>query len=184
MLLGMCGAGLLNIYNNKQYFKQYRANDNRAVPEARLPPMMIGGVLFAIGLFLFGCEICCSNYPVAHVLTRRTGSSDPNINYWPSIIGIFFTGIGFTAIFQASLNYLVDTFTRYSASAVAANMFLRAMFAGAFPLFVGPMYHNIGVDWGNTIFGCFAVILIPVPFLFSRWGRSIRANGEWSKSSV
>ena len=184
MLLGMCGAGLLNIYNNKQYFKQYRANGDRAVPEARLPPMMIGGVLFAIGLFLFGCEICVSNHHVTHVLTQRTGSSDPNINYWPSIIGIFFTGIGFTAIFQASLNYLVDTFTRYSASAVAANMFLRAMFAGAFPLFVGPMYHNIGVDWGNTIFGCFAVILIPVPFLFSKWGRSIRANGEWSKSSV
>lgn len=106
------------------------------------------------------------------------------MNYWPSIIGIFFTGVGFTAIFQASLNYLVDTFTRYAASAVAANMFLRAMFAGAFPLFVGPMYHNIGVDWGNTIFGCVAVILVPVPFFFSRWGRSIRANGEWSKASV
>ena len=111
-------------------------------------------------------------------------SSDPKINYWPSIIGLFFTGVGFTAIFQSSLNYLVDTFTRYSASAVAANMFLRAMFAGAFPLFVGRMYHNIGVDWGNTIFGCFAVILVPVPFLCSRWGRSIRANGEWSKSSL
>ena len=56
MLLGMCGAGLLNIYNNKQYFNIYRANGDRAVPEARLPPMMIGGVFFAVGLFLFGCE--------------------------------------------------------------------------------------------------------------------------------
>ena len=57
MLLGMCGAGLMNIYNNKQYFKLFKANGNRPVPEARLPPMMIGGVLFAIGLFLFGCEL-------------------------------------------------------------------------------------------------------------------------------
>ena len=56
MLLGMCGAGLISIYNNKQYFKLFTANGNRPVPEARLPPMMIGGVLFAIGLFVFGCE--------------------------------------------------------------------------------------------------------------------------------
>ena len=56
MLMGMCVAGLMNIYNNKDYFKKFRANGNRSVPEARLPPMMIGGVLFAIGLFVFGCK--------------------------------------------------------------------------------------------------------------------------------
>ena len=183
----------MNIYNNKDYFVKFRANGNRSVPEARLPPMMIGGVLFAIGLFVFGCKPP-SPSPLFATSTHKnksqpnyhhiTGSSDPKINNWPSIIGIFLTGVGFTAIFQSSLNYLVDTFTRYSASAVAANMFLRAMFAGAFPLFVGPMYHNIGIGWGNTIFGCVAVILVPVPFLFSKWGRSIRANGEWSRPSV
>ena len=58
MLLGMCVAGLMNIYNNKEYFKKYRANGDRAVPEARLPPMMIGGVLFSIGLFVFACKPC------------------------------------------------------------------------------------------------------------------------------
>ena len=31
------------------------------------------------------------------------------------------TGLGFFTIFQAALNYLVDTFQRYAASAVAAN---------------------------------------------------------------
>ena len=65
MLLGMCGAGLMNIYNNKQYFQLYKANGNRPVPEARLPPMMIGGVLFAIGLFLFGCEPRFTDPPIA-----------------------------------------------------------------------------------------------------------------------
>jgi hypothetical protein len=31
------------------------------------------------------------------------------------------TGVGFFTIFQAALNYLVDTFQKYAASAVAAN---------------------------------------------------------------
>ena len=100
------------------------------------------------------------------------------MNYWPSIIGIALTGFGFTTIFQAALNYIIDTFTRYSASAVVANNFLRSMFAGAFPLFITPMYHDIGVDWGTTIFGCVAVLLIPVPFMLFAFGRSIRARDQ------
>ncbi|RQM05778.1 hypothetical protein DH86_00004153, partial [Scytalidium sp. 3C] len=160
LLIGIFIAGAINIFNNKYYFNQFKANGNKPVPEARLPPMMLGGFAFA------------------------AGTSSPMVNYWPSIIGIALTGIGFTTIFQAALNYLVDTFTRFSASAVAANTFLRSFMAGAFPLFVLPMYRNIGVDWGTTIFGCIAALLIPVPFLFFFWGKKIRARGQWSKHTV
>lgn len=118
------------------------------------------------------------------VLTRAKGTSSPHINYWPSIVGTGLIGLGFTTIFQSALNYLIDTFTKYSASAVAANTFLRSAMAGAFPLFVIPMYHNIGVDWGVTIFGCISAILIPVPFMFFFWGKKIRARGDWSKHTV
>jgi len=37
------------------------------------------------------------------------------------VIGLAMTGVGFFTIFQAALNYLVDTFQKYAASAVAAN---------------------------------------------------------------
>ncbi|KAM3447217.1 hypothetical protein MY3296_008953 [Beauveria thailandica] len=166
LLVGIFFAAAVNIYNNKYYFKKFKANGNKAVPEARLPPMMIGGFAFTAGLFVFGW------------------TSSPHINYWPSIVGIALTGFGFTTIFQAALNYLVDTFTRFSASAVAANTFLRSMLAGAFPLFILPMYHNIGVAWGTTVFACFAALLIPVPFLFFVWGKAIRARGKWSQHTV
>lgn len=56
LLAGIFAAGGLNVYNNKYYFQRFTQNGNRAVPEARLPPMMIGGVAFAGGLFLLGCE--------------------------------------------------------------------------------------------------------------------------------
>jgi len=94
------------------------------------------------------------------------------------------TGAAFVTIFQAAMNYMVDTFTQYSASAVAANTFMRGVLAGALPLCIGPMYDHIGVAWGSTVFGCFAALLVPVPFLFFFWGKYIRARGKWSKISV
>jgi DHA1 family multidrug resistance protein-like MFS transporter len=87
-------------------------------------------------------------------------------------------------IFQAALNYLVDTFSLYAASAVAANTFLRSCFAGAFPLVVGPLYHHLGVGPGASITGGFAALLIPVPFVFFVWGKRIRRRSKWSRPSV
>ncbi|KAF4434158.1 MFS multidrug transporter [Fusarium acutatum] len=158
LLLGILCAGAVNVYNNKYYRRKLMQNGYRSVPEARLPPMMLGGIVFTAGQFLFAW------------------TSSPSINYWPSIIGIALTGLGFTTIFQSALVYLIDTFTRYSASAVAANTFMRSMFSGAFPLFIIPMYHKLGVDWGTTVFGCIAAALIPVPYLFFVWGKRIRAG--------
>ena len=51
-------------------------------------------------------------------------------------------GFGFFTIFQAALNYLIDTFSRYAASAIAANTFLRSIFAASFPLFATPSTFN------------------------------------------
>lgn len=56
MLIGIFCAASVNIFNNKYYFKRFKQNNHRAIPEARLPPMMIGSFLFAGGLFLYGCK--------------------------------------------------------------------------------------------------------------------------------
>ncbi|KAK6606393.1 MFS multidrug transporter [Botrytis cinerea] len=54
LLLGTIFGGTANILNNKFYTRRFEANDNQPVPEARLPPMMIGSIFFAAGLFIFG----------------------------------------------------------------------------------------------------------------------------------
>lgn len=161
-ILGACA----NAYNQLLYNKAYHAAGNRAVPEKRLPPMMVGSVLFSGGQFLMGW------------------TADPSIHWIAPCIGLVMMGTGFFTIFQAALNYLVDTFTMYAASAVAANTFLRSCFAGAFPLVVAPMYHNIGVGAGSSITGGFAVLLIPVPFVFYVFGKRIRRRSKWSRRSV
>jgi hypothetical protein len=56
LLLGAVIAAIFNILNNAIYFrKRLIANRFKPVPEARLPPMMVGGFAFTGGLFIFGC---------------------------------------------------------------------------------------------------------------------------------
>ncbi|KAF2728716.1 MFS general substrate transporter [Polyplosphaeria fusca] len=166
ILIGAVIGSAINIYNQILYNKAYHAAGNRAIPERRLPPMMLGAVLFSSGQFVMGW------------------TSPKQFHWIAPCIGLVMVGIGFFTIFQAALNYLVDTFTQYAASAVAANTFLRSCFAGAFPLVVGPLYHNIGVGPASTITGGFAALLIPVPFVFYVYGKRIRGASKWSRNSV
>ena len=124
--------------------------------------MMIGSVIFAGGLFLFGW------------------TSGRNIHWIAPVIGTVLLGFGFFTIFTNALCYLIDTFQRYAASAIAANTFLRSALALAFPLFINPMYHKLGIAWGSSVFGFCAVALIPIPFLFYIYGPSIRKRGKYS----
>lgn len=165
-LIGILFGACLNLFNQRFYIKRFKANNNKAVPEARLPPMMIGSIFFASGLFVFGW------------------TSAPHIHWIGPNVGGAMMGFGFFTIFQAALNYLIDTFQKYAASAVAANTFFRSLFAGCFPLFTNPMFHNLGVDWAASVLGFISVALIPIPFLFYIFGKRIRARGEWSKGSV
>ena len=157
-----CGA---NVYNQRLYNRAYRAAGGRAVPERRQPPMMVGSIFFAGSQFVTGW-------------TAR-----PDVHWIVPCIGLTMFGTGFFTIFQAALNYLVDTFQTYAASTVAANTFLRSCFACVFPLVVGPLFHNLGVGPGSST-GSFAVLLIPMPFVFFVHGKRIRARSKWSKGSV
>lgn len=51
ILVGVILATGIIIGNQPRYIRAVAANNGRAVPEARLPPMILGGWLFIIGLF-------------------------------------------------------------------------------------------------------------------------------------
>lgn len=167
MLIGILFGAAINLFNQRFYIKRFKANNNSAVPEARLPPMMLGSIVFAGGLFLFAWT---GNFPKIHWIAP--------------VIGTVLMGFGFFTIFQAALNYLIDTFQKVAASAVAANTFMRSIFAGSFPLFAQIMFHKLGVGWAGSVLGFVAAALIPIPFLFYIFGKRIRARGKWSRASV
>ncbi len=166
ILVGAWIGCAANVYNQKLYNIKCHAAGERAVPEARLPPMMVGSIFFATGQFIIGW------------------TAAPMYPWVAPVIGLVCLGIGFFTIFQAALNYLVDTFQKYSASAVAANTFLRSVFAAAFPLVVTPMYHNLGIPWASSLTGFIGVAMIPIPYLFFVFGKDIRRRSKWSRDSV
>lgn len=166
ILIGVVLGGFGNLANQKYYLKRWHANGGKPVPEARLVPMMFGSVFFAAGLFVFAW------------------TSDADIPWIAPCLGIVCMGAGFITIFQGSINYLIDTFQRYSASAVAANTFMRSCFAAAFPLFITYVLEGLGVGWGVGIFAIVAAVMVPIPYLFFLFGKKIRAKGEWSMEST
>lgn len=54
ILIGVICAAFLNFANQPRYKRAVKENNGNAVPKARLPPIIIGGVLLTGGLFWFG----------------------------------------------------------------------------------------------------------------------------------
>ena len=162
LLVGVLAAVVINLANQPRYARIADAAHGKPVPEARLAPMALGGILFAIGLFWFGW------------------TADPRIHWIVPVISTVFIGAGFNVIFQQCINFLVDTYGLYSASAVSANTFLRSVLAAGFPLAAMPMFHNLGVGPAMSILGGVATAAIPVPFIFMRYGLTLRKKSRFA----
>ena len=164
MLVGVFLGGFLSLFLDKKYARTIKENGGKIIPEARLPPMMIGGVIFAIGLFWLGWS-----------------GSYPNKVHWiVPTIGAAPVGMGLILIFLPCLNYIIDCYLLFAASALAGNAFLRSAFGAAFPLFARQMFTNMKIKWAATLLGCVSVLLVPVPFLFYKYGKSIRRKSKYA----
>lgn len=75
-------------------------------------------------------------------------------------------------------NYLIDSYTIFAASVLAASSVLRSCFGAGFPLFTSYMYKNLGIHWASSIPAFLALACVPFPFLFYKYGPAIRV---WSK---
>lgn len=163
LFVGVLIAVLINLANQPRYIRISDAAKGKPVPEARLAPMAIGAVLFAIGLFWFGW------------------TADPKFHWILPCIAAGFIGAGFNVIFQQCINFLVDTYGNlYAASATSANTFLRSILAAGLPLAAMPMFHNLGVGPAMSILGAIATLAIPVPFIFMKYGPALRKRSRFA----
>ncbi|OAA44287.1 major facilitator superfamily [Metarhizium rileyi] len=163
MITGQLLAGATVILQQPWYNRKLAANNGIPVPEWRLPSMMAGGISFTIGIFWFGWT----------GFTRDI--------HWivPALSGLF-TGFGLMSIFLQALNYLVDAYLMFAASAIAGNTFMRSLAGAGFPLFASQMFNGMGIQWAATLLGCVALVLSPIPFIFYKYGARIRSRSAYA----
>jgi hypothetical protein len=150
------------VIDNKRYLKVLNKNGGFAPPEARLPPCQMAAVILPIGLAWFAW----TNYP--------------SFPWAASVASSVFFGFGLVLIFLGVMNYLIDAYTIFAASVLAANGVIRSIFGAVFPLFTTQMYHGIGIHWA-TMVPCFlALACLPFPFFFYRYGAKIRARCKYA----
>ena len=70
--------------------------------------------------------------------------------------------------------YLVDAYTVYAASAIAASTVFRSLLGALLPLAGRKMYDALGYGWGTSLLAFIAVAMIPVPIVFFKYGERIR----------
>jgi hypothetical protein len=157
----MIGVGY-SIWDNKRYVKSAKAAGGSAPPESSLVPALPGSVTLPIGMFWFAW----TNYP--------------SIHWSDCIIGTAPFGFGMVLVFLSQMNYLIDAYTNYVASVLAANYVLRSLFGAAFPLFTTQMYANLGIYWASSIPAFLALACTPFPFLFYRYGEPIRLRCKYA----
>lgn len=82
------------------------------------------------------------------------------------------------SIFLQALNYLVDAYLMFAASAIAGNTFMRSLCGAGFPLFATYMFNGMGIQYASTLLGCVAGVLVPIPVIFWIYGAKIRAKSK------
>lgn len=128
-------------------------------PEATALVMAIGAVLTPIGQLAFSWTCL------------------PATIHWAAPIALsipFGAGNGLCFIYAS--NYLAGAYNIYAASALAGNAVIRSIAGGALPLAGPKMYEAMTPQWAGTFLGLLEVIMIPIPFIFWRYGAKIRAK--------
>ncbi|KAK0736929.1 major facilitator superfamily domain-containing protein [Apiosordaria backusii] len=159
--VGMVFAVAYTMIDNKTRFMVLLKKNNGVAPppEARLPPAIVGSVLLPIGLFWFAW----TNGPGVHWIVSITASA--------------FFAAGLVAVFLSLLTYMIDSYTVFAASVLAANSVLRSLFGAAFPLFTTYMYEDLGIHWASTVPAFLALACVPFPVLFWWYGGGL-GRGE------
>lgn len=156
----ICGL-IYAIWDNNTRYMRLVVSKSTA-PESRLPPAITGAAALPIGMFAFAW----TNYP--------------SIHWSVAIILSAPFGFGCVLVLLPIVNYLIDSYTIYAASVLAAAAIFRCVIGAVFPLFTTQMYDNLGIHWASSIPAFMTLLCLPFPLVMYRYGLQVRMKCKYS----
>ncbi|KAF2091218.1 MFS general substrate transporter [Saccharata proteae CBS 121410] len=167
IVVGLFGASalvpLIYKWAKRDLAKIKEQGGDRLPPEFRLWFSMLGGS-FAIPVSLFWMG----------------WTSDSDISIWSPLAASVLFGYGILTVFISSYQYIIDSYEIFSASALASVTLIRYVAAGGMVVVGIPFYQNMGVHYTLTILGCISALMVPVPYIFFKYGKRIRAHSKFA----
>ncbi|GAA6050966.1 hypothetical protein NBRC10513_000880 [Rhodotorula toruloides] len=162
ILVGAIISVPVTLWYQKLYLRDVK-REGRHTPEQRLPPALAGGPMIVVSFLWLGW-----------------GGYKPHVHWIvPTLSGVL-QGVGSVLIFRSMQTYLIDAYERNAASALASNVVTRSIAGALFPLFAPALFHHLGVQWGCTLLAGCMFLLVPVPFLFERYGERLRRRSRFA----
>ncbi|EMC91832.1 hypothetical protein BAUCODRAFT_152196 [Baudoinia panamericana UAMH 10762] len=160
------GAQIGARLNDWTYRRLKRRNNNVGQPEFRIPMLWPGAILLPIGFFWYGW------------------SAQARVHWIMPDIGAGLLAFATIFSYYSIQNYIIDCYTKYAASAVAAITTLRSLAGFGFPLFAPSLYDSLGYGWGNSLLAFVAIVIgLPAPWLFWKYGAQLRAKSQYAAGS-
>ncbi|KAG9771081.1 MFS general substrate transporter, partial [Aureobasidium melanogenum] len=99
-------------------------------------------------------------------------------------IGLAMVGYGANLVIAAISDYIMDVYSKYAGSAMAAIVFGENLFAALLPLSTYTMYRNLGFQWASTLLAFIALVVSFAPVCLLKWGPTLRAKSPFMRSSI
>ncbi|KAF2120230.1 multidrug transporter [Lophiotrema nucula] len=169
VVVGECFGLLLSIYQDELYFRSAPKNKEcpgKPIPEARLYLSIPGSFIgLTGGLFFYAW------------------TSDASLHWLIPTIGLGFVGFGMFTVTTAVTGYILDSYAKYAASAIAGVVFLENSFAAFLPLATQDMYRTMGFKWASSLLGFLALLLSFIPLVLQSYGGRIRAKSRFIREA-
>jgi hypothetical protein len=165
MAIGAMLGVAVTPFADSLYLRSGRKHGGQGRPEARLYVSVLGSLLMSFGLFIFGWS-----------------AYGPHAHWMGPMVGVLLVSFGIFTIYSAVFNYMSDCYGQWTSSALAAQSFLRNVFASAFPLFARQLYRGLGIQWASSLLGFLALALSAVPVLLFFNGSRIRRASKFAAS--
>lgn len=160
-LLGLVAT----IFGDDLYFRSARRNERDPgvpIPEARLYISIPGSFIgLTGGLFFYAW------------------TSYPHLHWMLPTIGLAFVGFGMMTVVTAITGYILDSYAKFAASAIACCAFLENIMAAFLPLCTMTMYSNLGFNWASSLLGFLALGLSLIPIVMMVYGPKIRERSPF-----